>query len=377
MLRYYEVKPHEKLMFIDVRSLYPHIQRVSDFISGPFFSLYGRWLPKISDFVEIMKESPNSGIAMVTVNPPDRQYIPVLGVKVSGILTFCLCAKCAETLAFPCRHSKKERQLTGTFTYAELLEALNSGYKLVKIHEIIFCKKVSKVFQPVMNALAALKIAHSGWPDDVKTREQKERYIKIFTDQGIKLAYDDIQEANPTLKTIAKLILNSIWGRLALNASKFKSLGIINKIDQLVALYKNENSKYKLLDLMSSLKNEKILYKYEGGDVKRSSDVNIILAASVTSLARLYLLKNIREVPNLMYADTNSAVYCLPANEYDKDIDPKLGAWKDELRELFPPSYKVVCFVALALKSYGIKAVCALTNKELYLVRIKGVTLKK
>ena len=182
---------------------------------------------------------------------------------------------------------------------------------------------------------------------------------------------------NTSLKICSKLIINSLWGRLDLNANKFKNLGIIENIEDLVALYKNENSKYKLLDLMSSLKGKKILYKYEGGVVKRSGDVNMIISSFVTSLARLYLLKKIKEVPDLMYLDTDSAIYVLPENEYDKDIGPKVGSWKDELKDLFPHPFKVVCFVALAPKSYAIKAINMETLKEAYLVKIKGVTLKK
>ena len=187
-----------------------------------------------------------------------------------------------------------------------------------------------------MNYLAALKIAHTGWPKDVVTREQKELYVKGFTDQGIKLTFEQVL-ANSCLKNVAKLIINSIWGRLAINADKFKNLGLTENIDHLVALYKNENSKYKLLELMSSLKCPKILYKYEGGIVKRSSNVNVIIAAFVTSLSRLFLLKKIRKVPNIMYTDTDSAIYVMPEDEQDEDIDPRLGFWKDELKDLFPP----------------------------------------
>ena len=84
---------------------------------------------------------------MVTLNPPDQQYIPVLGIKIKGIFTFCLCAKCAETLTYPCEHSEKERQLTGTFTYAELLEAVNSGYEIVRLHKIFLVKILQKFFK--------------------------------------------------------------------------------------------------------------------------------------------------------------------------------------------------------------------------------------
>ena len=157
MVRFKEIKKGQKLVYVDVNSLYPHMMRFYNFASGWFYCLYGRWLPKISDFIEIMKKNPNFGIAMVTLNPPNQQYIPVLGVKISGIYTFCLCTKCAETLTYPCTHSKKDRQITATYTYPELLEAINSGYELVRLHEIIFCEETSKIFEAALKSLQRLK----------------------------------------------------------------------------------------------------------------------------------------------------------------------------------------------------------------------------
>ena len=46
MLRYYEIKENERLMYVDVNSLYPHTQRFFDFPIQRFYCLYGHWLPK-------------------------------------------------------------------------------------------------------------------------------------------------------------------------------------------------------------------------------------------------------------------------------------------------------------------------------------------
>ena len=60
----------------------------------------------------------------------------------------------------------------------------------------------------------ALKIQASGWPEDCKTEEQRKQFVADV------LKYDGIvidplkMEKNPALRTLAKLILNSFWGKL-------------------------------------------------------------------------------------------------------------------------------------------------------------------
>lgn len=118
---------------------------------------------------------------------------PVLPFKVGGMLCFALCPKCAEELSYPCTHSKEQRYITGSYTYVERLEAVDSGYEIIHLHEMLFCEKTAKIFEQAIKTIAALKIAYSGWPAHVKTDLQKREYVDSFRAQGINIMLQDLK----------------------------------------------------------------------------------------------------------------------------------------------------------------------------------------
>ena len=374
--RYYRVQPGQELKYYDIVSLYPWVQKSENFPVGPFFTVYGRSLPKINSFKKIMKKHPNSGIAPISMRAPHQCLYPVLPMKISEILSFTLCPLCAETLTFPCPHDDSQRIITGTYTYAEIEEALKAGYEIEKLHEIIFFKEVAPIFRACINTLAALRVAYSGWPVDVVTDEQKIAYVESFRAQGIEIALEDMQDS-PGAKKVWKLILNSIWGRLALNTAKYKSLGILDSIEELVALYKSEGP-HQIEDILNSITSDKIIYSYSEEKVRRSKDSNTILASYVTSLARIQLLKAMTKLKdNLLYVDTDSIVFHTSANVDFNEQSYLIGGWTDELLEAWGPDCKPLEFISLAPKCYAIKGINTKTGKYVYLIRMKGMTLQK
>ena len=259
--RHHLVQRGETLHFRDVVSLYPSVQLYNEFGVGPFKVLYGFELPGISSFIDIMRQNPNVGMALVTVSPPARQLYPTLPFKIDGVLCLALCPKCAEFFTFPCAHTQEECYVTGTYTYVELLEAVDSGYTIVELHEMLFCEQSSKIFEKAITTIAALKIAYSGWPSHVTTDEQKRDYVESFRAQGIKIVLEDFQQSSKSSVTIWKILLNALWGRLAFNKARYKSLGIAHMLEELIALYKSEG-KHKIENLVNSIKSEKVLYQY-------------------------------------------------------------------------------------------------------------------
>ena len=88
-----------------------------------------------------------------------------------------------------------------------------------------------------------IKQEASGWPPECDTDEKKRNYLKEYKEhEGIKLDYQHI-EKNPGLHSLAKLMLNSFWGKFGQhpnqtqpnpthhmhNTPYFKSSGTINK----------------------------------------------------------------------------------------------------------------------------------------------------
>ena len=111
----------------------------------------------------------------------------------------------------------QERSFWGTFTIIEVLKAIEKGYKVLQIHEVWQFEKTSNdLLSEYVNYFLRLKQESAGFPDWVKTPEDQARYIdKYYRHEGILLRRDKIVE-NPGLRALAKLCLNSLWGRFAM-----------------------------------------------------------------------------------------------------------------------------------------------------------------
>jgi hypothetical protein len=69
-----------------------------------------------------------------------------------------------------------------------------------------------------------IKYKASGWPDDIDRKE----YLRLLRDnEGIVLQEADIQE-NLALRTLAKMMLNSLWGKFGIR------LDVINRLTRFV-----------------------------------------------------------------------------------------------------------------------------------------------
>ena len=131
-------------------------------------------------------------------------------------LMFPLCKTCADTLnKTPCTHSEQERSILGTWCHVKLMKAIEKGYQILKIHEIWhFPTRTDELFKEYVNTFLKIKQEASGYPKDCVTEEQKQAYIdEYYEHEGIRLDPEKI-EYNPGLRSLAKLMLNSLWGML-------------------------------------------------------------------------------------------------------------------------------------------------------------------
>ncbi|KAM9703389.1 uncharacterized protein ACNS7B_002119 [Menidia menidia] len=199
----------ETVHYVDFTSLYPYVN-----CSFP----YPLGHPKI-----IYKgfDDPRNyyGFIRATVYPPRGLYFPVLPHKTSaGKLVFTLCRACAEinNQEGPCSHSDQERALTGVWVTAEFSKALNMGYRTAKITEVWhFEKQSSTIFKDYIHTFLKGKQEASGYPADAADEESRLKYIEDYrVNQGIRLNPDKI-EVNPAKRQVAKLCLNSFWGKFA------------------------------------------------------------------------------------------------------------------------------------------------------------------
>ena len=190
--------------YVDFTSLYPWCNKSTETVVGH---------PKIitENFDDI---STYFGLIKCTVLPPKGLLHPVLPYRTKDKLMFPLCKTCADTLnQNPCTHSEQERAILGTWPHVELMKAIEKGYQVVKIHEVWhFPEHTDELFKDYVNTFLKIKQEASGYPKECVTDEQKQRYIdEYYEHEGIRLDPENIKY-NPGLRSLAKLMLNSLWG---------------------------------------------------------------------------------------------------------------------------------------------------------------------
>lgn len=127
-----KTNPHEKIMYYDVCSLYPWVNKTCKYPVGhPKVIRPGH---KKYDPQNVYKYE---GLVWCEVVPPRRLFHPLLPYRCNQKLLFGLCRTCMETSEHVnCIHDEDERCITGTWTTMELQKAVTLGYSVRKIHEI-------------------------------------------------------------------------------------------------------------------------------------------------------------------------------------------------------------------------------------------------
>ena len=282
---------------------------------------------------------------------------------------------CPKDLYFPVLARKGEKLLfdledkRGVWTTIELKKAIEMGYKVKNIYKVYhFEKKSNDLFKPYVSKFLKIKQEASGFPDWVKTDEDKDKYIQKYLDeQGIKLDKHNISY-NAGLRAIAKLCLNSLWGKFG-QRTNMPITEIVND----KAKYNNIlfNDKFKDHNLFF-IDDERVEINYKVVDeyVENSVNTNIAIASFTTSSARLRLYYGLNLLGHqVLYHDTDSIVYKLDKNNPDDKelpIGDNLGEWTDELEG----KKMIGTFVSGGPKNYSYE-----TDDGEYHTKIKGFTL--
>ncbi len=126
----------------------------------------------------------------------------------------------------------QQRSFWGSWVTLELDEALKQGYQVLEISEVWDYKNHVKydgksaesgLFTRYINSFLKLKVEASGWPSWVKTEEDREKFVTEYEErEGIRLDVANV-EMNKTLRQVAKLCLNSFWGKFGQRDNLFKT----------------------------------------------------------------------------------------------------------------------------------------------------------
>lgn len=314
-------------VYADVQSMYPYIQMTKPMPVGkPYRHINPKYTP-----------GQYFGIVKCTLDPPPTfQYHPAICIRDNE--TDRLCAPL--------------KQLVNIFiTTNELDQAINQGYKILKIDFIDHYDQSTSLFKDYIRKFLKIKVEKSqNYPGDAKFQELDQLYSSRC---GIKLERNNF-ENNPGLKQIAKLYLNSLWGKLCEKA-KYDFNCHVDEEDFLRMEEEEEDGIYDAKLKMKIHDNSYLIrgtYKTQNhiaADMKNRQKTSPAIGAFITMYGRAMLLEQMQKLgKRALYHDTDSIVYDRHESLYNIPLGKCLGDWEDELS-----GKPIVEFVALAPKTYS------------------------
>ena len=346
---YHHVTPSQQIHYIDVTSLYPWVNKTCVYPKGHPRVIFNPGHTDITTYF---------GLVQCKVLPPRHLYHPVLPYRHDSKLLFPLCAACVEQemakrpldRCAECVHTDEQRALTGTWCTPELSKAVDLGYDILYIYEVWhFDETCEGLFKDYVNTWLKIKQEASGWPSWVGEDETKrQQYLReYFEHEGIQLEYDKIQK-NPGLRTLAKMMLNSMWGKFGQRLNKTQ-----------VQTFEDPQAFHRFLDTSTldvrhvSVINDHLVevhYQYQDEDIPVSPNLNIFVACFTTCWARLHLYAALEQLgERVLYYDTDSVIYWTEETQATPVLGDYLGDFTSELGD---DDY-IVEFVSGGPKNYG------------------------
>ncbi|XP_051172370.1 uncharacterized protein LOC127288773 [Leptopilina boulardi] len=360
---FYEIKEGEKIEYKDICSLYPYICKTGKFPVGHPKLYIGEG--ECKQFTGTEYDITNvEGLVLCQILPPRDLYHPLLPVRQHGKLMFPLCRTCCETLeSSDCTHEDESlRVLEGTWVSDELKAAVNLGYKIVKIYEIWQydivqydpATREGSLLVSYINNFLKIKQEASCWPSYCTDEQSKLNYIQNYEqEEGIKLDPIKIHK-NPGLRSVAKLCLNSFWGKFG-QRDNLPQTTIVETRDELLRLL--HNPEVEINDIVPV--NDDIVYVCW---VKRSEAITpapnttVVIAAYTTTQARLKLYNYLHKLDRrVLYYDTDSCIYVNSGNptEYIPPVGSLLGDLTDEVEKDYGAGSYINAFISGGPKFYA------------------------
>ena len=346
---YHRVTPGQKIHYIDYTSLYPWVNKTCVYPKGHSRFLSQPGHTDISLFFALIQ---------CRVLPPRALYHPVLPYRHEGKLTFPLCATCVEEemekrpweRSAECDHADEQRVLTGRWCSPELHKAVELGYEIQYIYEVWhFDETREGLFRDYVNTWLKIKQEASGWPSWVGDDETKrQQYLREYDEhEVIQLEYDKI-EHNPGLRTLAKMMLNSMWGKFGQRLNKTQ----VKAFDDPQAFHRfldTDTLDVRHVSVMNDAMVE-VHYEYQDEDIPVSPNLNIFVVAFTTCWARLRLYEALELLGEcVLYYDTDSVIYL----EEEGQPNPVLGDYLGEFTSELDDDDTMEEFVSGGPKNYG------------------------
>ena len=318
-----ETATDEEIRYVDINSLYPYVNKTKTYLVGH---------PEI--LINPVDQNLDSyfGMAKVMILPPSNLYHPVLPVHIGGKLMFPLCTQCVmEELQKPwlertevCTHTAERRCLIGTWCTPELQKAVEKGYQIIKIYEVWhFPQTQTGLFANYVNKWLKNKTEASGWPKNCNTETAKSEYIQEYYEREGKVI------KNAGRKQVAKLMLNSFWGKFGEKPNKMQTFTVTSPAELYKIIEDMGNNIHDIRICTDDIVEIDVTKAEE--EVIPSSKTNIFIASFTTAWARSALYQYLDKLKEqVLHFDTDSIIYLWKNGLPQVETGPFLGQMKDE-----------------------------------------------
>ena len=313
---YYKCQDLEKIHYMDITSMYPFVMSAPQYfypIHAPTILIKGR--DRMTNIDDV------SGVMKVMIEAPDNLYFPLLPERAeSGKVMYEL------------------KTMIGTWSSVEIQKAVRLGYKILDIYEQHhFEQKSNTLFKEYNDTFFAIK------------RQAK-------------------QEGNKGLEAIAKLCINSPYGKWGYNPSKAKGSRIVTETDD---FFKYLCGAWNEVSINIINDDVAMASVQENNEYTEHEKSNVYISIFVTAYARLKLYEDALEAlgRRVIYFDTDSVIYVSTDGNHiiHPDTTGAMGLWTSETSA----DDWFVEFVSAGPKTYGLKSYSGRKN----VVKSKGFSL--
>lgn len=336
-------KMGKEIHYYDVTSLYPSVYAHHPLPLGIPQHIIGRAI----DWARFGPNVTNAyfGFAKIKITPIKKDFIGLLPKRDEK----------SGRLFFPVE------PMIGCWFTTEIYLAMENHYEVNEIYEIYHWDERNRSdchLGAYVNYFFQMKQEAEGWKklgasSEEPTEQEKNEIIERLYIQNGNLGRirPDKVKKNAVLRSLAKLYLNSLWGKLAQKPSK-NNHATIYGTQQMLDLIHNPH-----VQLSSCAFREvspgvyKTNFKLKEEYISAVKHGNLFIGAAVTATARCVLHRKMLQVgvQNMIYCDTDSIIFLYdPA--LGKLTDVGLGKWTDEY-----PTSVIEHVYALAPKLYSLK----------------------
>lgn len=334
--------PGQKIHYYDVTSLYPSVYAHRMLPIGTPRYLIGYNIDKN----RLDPTHPNRyfGYARVRVTPLHTDRIGLLPQRDTK----------TQRLTFPVH------PMEGCWFTEELYLAVENGYVINEVYELYYWESNQLSDQHLRGYVGyflRMKQEAEGWKklgascDTPLGEEQNEIADRLYVQNGhLARIRPDKVKFDPVMRALAKLFLNSLWGKWAQKAAK-ECQTTIYGTQQFFQLWNDwtvEKESCLFRDISPGV--FKVSYKKKDPFINPVPHGNVWLAAAVTAWARITLHKQMIRIgpERLIYCDTDSIIFLWP-EDGENLSGVGLGHWTDEY-----PGHIIKQVYALAPKLYAL-----------------------